>query len=862
MADLTATLLGCQNPDPTTRNAAEQALRQAEEANFPQFMMALAQELAGEGKDINGRQLAGLHLKNLLSAKDAITRGQKTAKWKALDAAVRGPIKGVMLGVLISPEATARHTAAQACAELASIELPFNEWPEFLPALLTNVREGTADPIKVSTLECLGYTCELLANEEVELGQDMTNQMLTAIVDGTRSDRANEVRLAATIALRNGVSFTRGNFEIAAERTMIMQTVCETTQCADARVRVAAWEVIASITYQFYSKLEEYMTTLFQISLECLGKDEEKVVVSAIEFWCVLCETELEILDEIDMLKEEGAAATQTCNRYVAAGLEHLVPLITAAMAKQDEDADADDEIYNAAMASATLLSLVAQTVEDLIVPAIMPFVMENIKSENWRLREAATMAFAQILDGPSTEAIGQYVNQSVTVLLEALTDTHPMVKSTAAFSIGKICDLHVSSIPQDIFPNLVQSLLAALPKEAPAVASQACTSLHNLAAQFLINDAEGPSNALSPYMGTLLQTLLQVSEREGWDEANLRVSAYETVNVLIQCSAQDCQPILMQMLPVIIDKLASTFAMQCLTNEDRENKENLQGLLCSVIQVTIQKIQVGVAAHADLIMQNLLQVLQSKTATAHEEAFLAIGALANVIDSEFEKYMPHLHQFLMLGLRNHEAYQVCSIAVGLVGDTARALESKIQPYCSDYVTALLENLQNPMLNRAVKPPVLSAFGDIALAIGGQFEPYMQVTLMMLIQAQATRAPDDDEELIEYVNVLREGILEAYTGIIQGLKDGNKVALLAPYAETIIGFLELLANDPNRDEDVLKAAIGCLGDICSALGPQVKELIGRNFTQTLVEEGLSSGDPIIVETAQWAASIIQQIAQS
>lgn len=226
------------------------------------------------------------------------------------------------------------------------------------------------------------------------------------------------------------------------------------------------------------------------------------------------------------------------------------------------------------------------------------------------------------------------------------------------------------------------------------------------------------------------------------------------------------------------------------------------------------------------------------------------------------QKYMPHLHQFLMLGLRNHEAYHVCSIAVGLVGDTARALESKIQPYCNDYVTALLENLQNPMLNRAVKPPVLSAFGDIALAIGGNFEPYMQVTLMMLIQAQATRAPDDDEELIEYVNILREGILEAYTGIIQGLKDGNKVALLNPYAETIIGFLELLANDPCRDEDVLKASIGCLGDICSALGPQVKELISRNFTQILVEEGMSCGDPSTVETAQWAASIIQQIVQS
>ena len=74
---------------------------------------------------------------------------------------------------------------------------------------------------------------------------------------------------------------------------------------------------------------------------------------------------------------------------------------------------------------------------------------------------------------------------------------------------------------------------------------------------------------------------------------------------------------------------------------------------------------------------------------------------------------------------------------------------------------------QDSALNRSVKPHVLSCFGDIALALEGMFEPYLQVTLMMLLQASQTRAPDDDEDLIDFVNTLREGILEAYTGIIQ-----------------------------------------------------------------------------------------------
>lgn len=623
--------------DPNIRSAAEAALRTAEEQNLPQFMMALAQELAGEGKDANGRQLAGLHFKNLLSAKDSSMREAKTSKWKALDGQVRGPIKAVLIGALHSQEKQARHTAAQACAEVASIELPHGEWAEYLPTIMANVTENSQEAIKIATLECLGFTCELLAFEGNELNEGDTNQMLTAIVNGTTKEQTDEVRLAATVALRNSISFTKKNFEVPAERTMIMQTVCETTQCSNENVRAAAYEVLSSIVYSFYEKLQEYMQAIFEISFNSIKSDCQLVALQAIEFWCVLCETEMEVLDEIMSAKEAGYPSEQTCNRYVAAAMEHLVPLLTNHLSQQDEHAEIDDDIWNMSMASATLLVLVAQTVEDAVVPLVMPYVSQNIQSPEWRFREAAIMAFASILDGPNSSSIESYVRESVSVLLKSLQDPHQMVKSAAAYCIGKICDLHVRAVPQDAFPPLVQNLMAVLPKETPAVASQACVSLHNLAAQFLADDPDAPTNLLSQYMGPLLQTVLQTTEREGWDEANLRVSAYETVNILIQCSAQDCRAILGQMLPVIIQRLSATFSMQVLTNDDREAKEGLQGLLCGVIQVTTQKLGNEVTPHADSIMQNILQVLQSKSASSHEEAFLAAGALADVLGSSFE---------------------------------------------------------------------------------------------------------------------------------------------------------------------------------------------------------------------------------
>lgn len=872
--DLTTTLQSCQNPDPTVRIAAEAALASAEQTNLAEFFLALANELANEGKELTVRQLAGLHFKNLLVAKDDALQTEKHNKWKAIPPEQRAVIKSTVIGAIRSSVPVARHTAAQACAEIATIELPYKEWPEFLNTLMENVTSDASveDGIKISSLECLGFTCEriaftlALAGDTPEISPEITDLMLTTIVDGIRADRPDPIRYAAAKALGNSLSFTRKNMENENERDMILKTICDATQSPDARVRTAAYECLVQIAFQYYDKLQNYMQTLFQLTFATIRSDEESVALQSIEFWSTLAEEEMELMDMAAELAETGQPVPpeSVCVGYVKAALEHLCPLLMETLTKQDEEVEIDDDQWNLSMSGATCLTLVANTVEDLIVPAVMPFVQQHIQSENWRYREAATMAFSSILEGPSDEAIGQYVNQSIPVLLTALSDQNDLVKDTTAWTIGRICDLHVRSIPEETFPTLVNGLAGKLLSETPRVSSQACFGIHNLAAAFQNDNAAATSgtNALSPYMAHLLQTLLQVVDREDASESNLRIAAFEAISVLIQNAAPDVKSVLLQLLPAIIDRLAQSFNMPSLTNDDKEQKEGVQGLLCGLIQVIAIKVtKEELLPCCDSIMMNFLQVLQNHNATCHEEALSASSAIANLLEGDFVKYMPALQPFLLTGLRNFEAYQVCTVAVGLVGDISRAIEGAMKPYCDDLMSALIEALQNSSLHRSVKPPVLSCFGDIALAVGAGFEPYLQVSLMMLLQAAQTRAPDDDDDLIDYVNMLREGILEAYTGIIQGLKDGNRTDLLLPYIDAIMGFLEMLASDRKNDYDneVLGKAVGLVGDIGSSLGGQIKGQISQPYVMELLKEGHATGDATIVDTCNWASSVVQQI---
>ena len=71
-----------------------------------------------------------------------------------------------------------------------------------------------------------------------------------------------------------------------------------------------------------------------------------------------------------------------------------------------------------------------------------------------------------------------------------------------------------------------------------------------------------------------------------------------------------------------------------------------------------------------------------------------------------------------------------------MLSDISRAIEDQLFPYCNRIMQILLENLQSNEVNRNVKPHIISAFGDIALAIGDKFEYYIQHVVSMLQSAQ------------------------------------------------------------------------------------------------------------------------------
>ncbi|KAK9806952.1 hypothetical protein WJX72_008531 [[Myrmecia] bisecta] len=871
--DITQILQHAQSPDANLRNQAEQQLNQFNAQNPAGYLLSLASELANGDKPHESRQIAGLLLKNSLDAPSEAKKAELAASWQAMDGGVKQQIKQALLATLASEVQVARHTTALVIAKVAAIELPGKQWPEMVPSLLGNMSvQPPNSGLKQATLETFGYICEEISKiETVVLEQEEINHILTAVVQGMRKEEAdNSVRLAATTALFNALEFAQTNFENPDERNYLMQVICEGTISEAAKVREAAFECLVKIASLYYEKLPAYMQDIFNLTHKAAREDEEEVAKQAIEFWCTVSEEEIDLQSEID-----DGDSTVVHHHFVKQALQPLVELLLQQVTKQEEDQDKDEGVWNISMAAGTCLGLVANVVGDEIVPLVMPYVQEYIHKstspEDWRWREAATFVFGSILEGPTEVQLASLVNMGLGFLLNAMKDTNSQVRHTTAWTIGRIFEnLHGTEVTPPIIntqnlPQIVSVLLTSI-RDEPHIAEKVCYALSQLAAGF--KDAESTS-LLSPYFKDIVAALLETAQRtcDVQEQSRLQLQAFEGINEVVRSASADTLPLVGQLIPLMLGKLGATFQQAADPNLKERNSE-LQGLLCGVLQVIVQKLsetdttKAAVLQYADAIMEALLSVLASRGASIHEEAMLAVGALTYACGTQFIKYMDKFFPFLELGLINHQEWQVCQVTVGVLGDVCRAVEEQIFPYGDKIMQILLSNLQSNDVQRMVKPQILSCFGDVALAIGDRFDKYLPHVLQMLQSAQqlsVLQQQTGDEESFEYNNLLRHGIFEAYSGVFNGLSKEKVDAFLKPYAQSILDFEEYVFSDrENQDESVQRTAIALLGDIANQLSGVGALFAQKAFVQHFLQQGRQSGDPGLVEAANWANAAINK----
>nr|CAG4707829.1 unnamed protein product [Naegleria fowleri] len=851
-ADFSQLLVVLASNDNQARAQAEQMLENLKVNDLPKFMILLVSELADETKPNHLRQLAGLQLKNVLESRDPQKKALLEHQWMRQDEETKTQIRNKVLLTLHSSAIEARKTAAQVLAEFASVDLVNNQWLNVIDAILKNISEPQSVFGIQSSLMAIGFLCDMCRAPALKHN---TNQILTAVIQGMRETTNNDIKLAATEALVNCLVFVQENFERDSERNYIMETVCQSTQSPDARIRRVAFECLVKIGYLYYDKLKPYMEAIFTITTKALTdpNEHEDVQLQAIEFWTSLAETEAIILEEMEIAQENNITPDRECYNIISQALSPLVNLMTQCLVRQSEyQEDGDMCVSNYASNCIAAMALVTG---ESIVNEIMPFVSNNINNQDWHFKEAATLAFSAILDGPRQgDRMNDLINRAMPFLLAHVSDPVLLVKDTSVFALGRIAEFHPDPLIDHHLENVLKALSVAVNDEA-RICSKACwTILHIAEALSPEGGDEKQTYPLSPYFKTLAEMLLASTLREDSSEYNLRINAYEALSALVHSAARDTFEILDMIVAELLNRLEHT-----LTLPQTEEVCLIQGLMCGSLQVAARKLEFRIVKHADRIMTFLLKIFDSKSVNVHEEAFLAVGAVASALSQDFDRYMPHFLPFLLRGLQTYQYEQICVVSVNIIGDLCIALREKLFNYTDAIMEQLLKNLQTNELHRNVKPNIIASFGDIALAIGARFEKYLAFVGNVLIQACEAQVDTSSEEMVSYLNLLRENVLEAYIGILLGFKKENPQAFI-PYVDPLLSFVKVVFEDPNTDQEVFKNAVSIVGDLANVYEMKIKHSLQHEFIKNMIEDACNSQDQETKQRGNKAKKSLKKIS--
>lgn len=232
--------------------------------------------------------------------------------------------------------------------------------------------------------------------------------------------------------------------------------------------------------------------------------ENERVALQAIEFWSTVCDCELDLDFEAEELSVVGQQPDRFSHKFALQAVNDIIPVLLWLLTKKEDEEDEDE--WTVSMAAGICLALFANTAKDNVVGPVIPFVEQHIKSQDWRFREAAVMAFGtdsfplsrcwrkifilthhyyssagSILEGPSIKILGPLTLQALPVLIEMMKDPVSSVKDTTAWTLGRVSnELHMAIDPQVHLGPLIAAVCGGLVESGRVASTCAWVRVHS----------------------------------------------------------------------------------------------------------------------------------------------------------------------------------------------------------------------------------------------------------------------------------------------------------------------------------------------------------------------------------------------
>eukprot|EP00008_Paramoeba_atlantica_P009952 CAMPEP_0201479834 /NCGR_PEP_ID=MMETSP0151_2-20130828/4473_1 /ASSEMBLY_ACC=CAM_ASM_000257 /TAXON_ID=200890 /ORGANISM="Paramoeba atlantica, Strain 621/1 / CCAP 1560/9" /LENGTH=807 /DNA_ID=CAMNT_0047861515 /DNA_START=304 /DNA_END=2727 /DNA_ORIENTATION=+ len=385
---------------------------------------------------------------------------------------------------------------------------------------------------------------------------------------------------------------------------------------------------------------------------------------------------------------------------------------------------------------AANSLDVLASIFGGELLPHLIPLLMEKMKAGgDWKELESAILAIGAVAKG-CTDAMSEYLPEFVPSLVKDLQHEKPLVRTISCWSLTRYsCWICISEYMNQgpNFRPVLEGLLNCVLDKNKKVQESACSSL----ATFV----EEARDLVNNYLELILQHLMEAFERY---QAKNFLILLDAINTFVNAVDES-----LITFPKYRDMILNPL-MRRWSSIDDDNRE-----LCSILEcLTSLAIALGndFQAYAKGIFDRCLRLMRNALDNLKEDPDdqdskdLLISSI-DLVDGMVEGFGSNIRFLIQdssLGGIIFECMTISDPSVrqntfALIGDLSKNVIDFLKPGLHDLLRILIENL-NPQ-HPGVCNNATWAIGDIAIKVGRDMDPYIQMILERFVSILQNERP-------------------------------------------------------------------------------------------------------------------------
>ncbi|KAI9735386.1 MAG: hypothetical protein M1818_006581 [Claussenomyces sp. TS43310] len=403
---------------------------------------------------------------------------------------------------------------------------------------------------------------------------------------------------------------------------------------------------------------------------------------------------------------------------------------------EDDEDDGNPEDRWNLRKCSAAALDVFATDFRGPVFNTILPYLMKNLKHEEWSHREAAVLALGAVAEG-CIDVVTPHLPELVPYLISLLNDPEPLVRQITCWTLGRYSSWGASLTDPDqrsaYFEPMMEGILTKMLDRNKRVQEAGASAFAHL--------EEKAGKQLIPYCEPIIRQFVLCFER--YKDRNIFI-LYDCVQTLAEFVGpslaadnlvQLLMPTLIHRWRKVSDQSRELFPLlECLSYVATALGNVFAPYASPIFSRCIQIIHQNLEDHVVAVNNSLLDMPDKDFLVTSLDL---LSAIIQALDNEKSEELvsgsqPRFFDLLTFCMED-PANDVRQSSYALLGDSAKYVFPQLQPFLPAILPVLIKQLD---LNAVMDDQIEHGFsvvnnacwslGEIALQQGKGMAPYIE----------------------------------------------------------------------------------------------------------------------------------------